>query len=30
MRYYGHGTNGIVGITLKPNALKKWALRMHT
>ena len=27
---YGHGSNGIVGITLKPRALKKWALSMHT
>ena len=27
---YGHGPNGIVGITLKPSAQKKWALSMHT
>ena len=27
---YGHGPNGIVGITRKPNALKKRALRMYT
>ena len=26
----GHGPNGIVDITLKPNALKKWPLRMYT
>ena len=26
---YGHGPNGIVGIILKPSALKKWALIMH-
>ena len=26
----GHGPNGIVDITLKPNALKKWVLRMYT
>ena len=27
---YGHGPNGIVGITLKPSTLKKWAYSMHT
>ena len=27
---YGHGPNGIVGITLQPSALKRWALSMHT
>ena len=26
---YGHGPNGIVGITLQPSALKRWALSMH-
>ena len=27
---YGYGPNGIVGITLQPSALKRWALSMHT
>ena len=27
---YGHGPNGIVGNTLKPSTLKKWAYSMHT
>ena len=27
---YGHGIHGIVGITLKPSRLKKWAYSMHT
>ena len=26
---YGHGAGGIIGIKLKPAALKKWALSMH-
>jgi len=26
---YGHGARGIIGITLKPSALKRWALSMH-
>ena len=26
---YGHGAGGIIGITLKPSALKKWAFSMH-
>ena len=26
---YGHGAGGIIGITLKPAALKKWAFSMH-
>ena len=27
---YGHGPNGIKGITLKPETLKRWAYSMHT
>ena len=27
---YGHGKRGIIGITLKPEALKVWALSLHT
>ena len=27
---YGKGPNGIIGITLKPNTLKTWALSLHT
>ena len=27
---YGHGIHGIVGITLKPSTLKKWAYSMHS
>ena len=26
---YGHSTGGIIGITLKQNALKIWALSRH-
>ncbi|MES9884531.1 MAG: hypothetical protein ABW185_27110 [Sedimenticola sp.] len=26
---YGHGPGGLIGITLKPNAVKRWALSMH-
>ena len=26
---YGHGAGGIIGLTLKPNALKKWAFSRH-
>ena len=26
---YGHGPGGIIGITLKPEALKTWALSLH-
>ena len=26
---YGHGPGGIIGITLKPKALKRWALGLH-
>ena len=26
---YGHGRSGIVGITLKPETLKTWALSRH-
>ena len=26
---YGHGPGGIIGITLKPNALNRWALSLH-
>ena len=26
---YGHSAGGIVGITLNPNALKRWAFSMH-
>ena len=26
---YGHSTGGIIGITLKPDALKVWALSRH-
>jgi hypothetical protein len=26
---YGHGPGGIVGITLNPNALKRWAMSLH-
>lgn len=26
---YGHGPSGIIGITLKPSALKRWALSLH-
>ena len=27
---YGHGPNGIIGITLKPETMKWWAYSMHT
>ena len=27
---YGHGPNGVIGITLKPQTLKRWAYSMHT
>ena len=27
---YGHAPNGIIGITLKPDTLKVWALSLHT
>ena len=26
---YGHGPGGIIGITLKESALKRWALSLH-
>lgn len=26
---YGHGPGGIVGITLKPSTLQKWALSLY-
>ena len=26
---YGHGQNGIIGITLKPESLKTWAFSLH-
>lgn len=26
---YGHGPGGLIGITLKPSALKRWALSLH-
>lgn len=26
---YGHAPNGIIGITLKPDTLKVWALSLH-
>ncbi|KAK5918218.1 hypothetical protein CgunFtcFv8_002999 [Champsocephalus gunnari] len=26
---YGHGQNGIIGITLRPETLKTWAYSMH-
>ena len=26
---YGHGPGGLIGITLSPNALKRWALSPH-
>ena len=26
---YGHGPGGLIGITLKPSALKHWALSLH-
>ena len=26
---YGHGKGGIIGITLKPETLKVWALSLH-
>lgn len=26
---YEHGPGGLVGITLKPNTMKKWALKFH-
>ncbi len=26
---YGHGHGGIIGITLKPDTLKTWALSLH-
>ena len=26
---YGHGPGGIIGITLKPETLKTWALGLH-
>ena len=26
---YGHGAKGIIGITLKPSVLKKWALSTY-
>ena len=27
---YGHGPGGLIGITLCPSALKRWALSLHT
>ena len=27
---YGHGPGGMIGITLNPSALKRWALSLHT
>ena len=27
---YGHGTGGIIGITLKPETLKTWTYSLHT
>ena len=27
--WYGHGKSGIIGITLKPETLKSWALSLH-
>ena len=27
---YGHGPHGIVGIKMKPSALKTWVYSMHT
>ena len=27
---YGHGPGGLVGITLSPSTLKRWALSLHT
>ena len=27
---YGHGPHGIIAITMKPSALKKWAYSRHT
>ena len=26
---YGHGPGGLIGITVKPSALKHWALSLH-
>ena len=26
---YGQGPGGLIGITLKPSALKRWALSLH-
>ena len=26
---YGHGPGGVIGITLKPSTLKRWALSLH-
>ena len=26
---YGHGPGGIIGITLQPSTLKRWALGLH-
>ena len=26
---YGHGPGGVIGITLKPSTLKRWALSPH-
>ena len=26
---YGHGPGGIIGITLNPKSLKRWALSLH-
>lgn len=26
---YGHSPGGIIGITLKPSTLKRWALSLH-
>ena len=26
---YGHNTIGIIGITLKPDTMKRWALGLH-
>ena len=26
---YGHGPKGIIGITLQPSTLKRWALGLH-
>ena len=26
---YGHGNNGIIGLTMRPEALKTWAMSIH-